>query len=143
MKAIKTSLYKRRKFAFYILLTVGVLGYLVNHYYPFTPPSYVKPQWRMPMVYLLMVYKIIELSIFYLLFYKKHYLKLLEAQFHTASLDTFESNAKRFFFLVPQGSIVFGILSYKLSSDINYLWIFLGIASIALLLVNPKKLKEV
>jgi len=143
MRSIKTSLYRRRKIAFYILFSIGVLGYLVNHYYPFVPPSYVKPQWRMPMVYLLMVYKIIELGIFYLLFYKKYYLKVLEAHFHATSLKTFETNGKRFFFLVPQGSIVFGILSYKLSTDINYLWIFLGIATIALLLVNPNKLQEV
>ena len=142
MKEIKTSLYKRRKIALIVLFVIALLGYLTNLYYPFTPPSYVKPQWRMPMVYFLITYKVIELGIFYLLFYRKHYLKLLEAQFHTHLLEKFEKNAKRFFFLVPQGSIVFGILSYKLSGKIGYLWLLLSIALATLLLVNPKKLQE-
>ena len=142
MKEIKTSLYKRRKIGFIVLFVIALLGYFVNLYYPLTPPSYIKPQWRMPMVYFLITYKVIELGIFYLLFYRKHYLKLLEAQFHTHLSKKFEKNAKRFFFLVPQGSIVFGILSYKLSGTVGYLWLFLSISAIALLLVNPKKLEE-
>ena len=142
MKEIKTSLYKRRKIGLIVLLSIAILGYIVNRYYPFSPPSYITPEWRMPMVYFLISYKVIELGIFYLLFYRKHYLKLLEAQFHTHLLETFEKNAKRFFFLVPQGSIVFGILSYKLSGEIGYLWLFLTIALGTLLLVNPKKLQE-
>ena len=142
MKEIKTSLYKRRKIGLVILFVIALLGYIINRYYPFSPPSYVEPQWRMPIVYFLIAYKVIELGIFYLLFYRKYYLKLLEAQFHTHLLEKFEKNAKRFFFLVPQGSIVFGILSYKLSGEIGYLWLFLTIALITLLLVNPKKLEE-
>jgi hypothetical protein len=142
MREIKTSLYKHRKIGLIVLFVIALLGYLVNRYYPFSPPSYVAPQWRMPLVYFLIAYKIIELGIFYLLFYRKHYLKLLETQFHTHLLEKFEKNAKRFFFLVPQGSIVFGILSYKLSGEIGYLWLFLAIALSTLLLVNPKKLEE-
>jgi len=142
MKMIKLSLHKRRKVGFMVLASIAILGYIVNRFYPFNPPSYISPEWRMPLVYGLIAYKVIELGIFYLLFYRKHYLKLLEAEFHTHVLEKFEKNAKRFFFLVPQGSIVFGILSYKLSSQIGYLWLFLTIALITLLLVNPKKLEE-
>jgi len=142
MKTIKPSLSKRRKIGFLVLLAIAILGFVINRYYPFSPPSYISPAWRMPMVYGLIFYKIIELGIFYMLFYRKHYLKLLETEFHTHVLEKFEKNAKRFFFLVPQGSIVFGILSYKLSGEISYLWLFLSIATITLLLVNPKKLME-
>jgi len=142
MKTIKPSLSKRRKIGFLVLLAIAILGFVINRYYPFNPPSYISPAWRMPMVYGLIFYKIIELGIFYMLFYRKHYLKLLETEFHTHVLEKFEKNAKRFFFLVPQGSIVFGILSYKLSGEISYLWLFLSIATITLLLVNPKKLME-
>ena len=142
MKMIKLSLHKRRKIGFMVLAGIAILGYLINSFYPFNPPSYISPEWRMPLVYGLIAYKVIELGIFYLLFYRKHYIKLLEAEFHTHVLEKFEKNAKRFFFLVPQGSIVFGILSYKLSSQIGYLWLFLAIATIALLLINPKKLEE-
>ena len=142
MQHIKLSLSKRRKIGFVVLLAVAVVGYFINNYYPFSPPSYINAEYRMPLVYFLIAYKIIELGIFYLIFYRKHYLKLLESEFHIHILEKFEKNAKRFFFLVPQGSIVFGILSYKLSGDIAYLWIFLSIAGSALLLVNPKKLME-
>jgi len=142
MQHIKNSLSKRRKIGVIILLVVAIVGYFINHYYPFSPPSYISSEYRMPLVYFLIAYKVIELGIFYLIFYRKHYLRLLEAEFHKHILEKFEKNAKRFFFLVPQGSIVFGILSYKLSGDIAYLWIFLSIAASALLLVNPKKLME-
>lgn len=143
MHAVKLSLIKRRKIGALVLLFIALLGYVINRYYPFSPPSYISPDYRMPMVYFLITYKVVELGIFYMLFYRKHYLKLLEAQFHTHLLEKFEKNAKRFFFLVPQGSIVFGILSYKLSTHIGYLWLFLVIALSTLLLVNPKKLEEV
>ena len=142
MKEIKTSLCKRRKIGFVVLFVIALLGYLIDLYYPLAPPSYVVPQWRMPMVYLLIAYKVIELGIFYLLFYRKHYLKLLETEFHTHFLEKFEKSAKRFFFLVPQGSIVFGILSYKLSGEVRYLWLFLTIALGTLLWVDPKRLEE-
>ena len=142
MQQIKILLSKRRKIGLIVLLAIAIIGYLVNIYTPFSPPSYIASEYRMPLVYGLIGYKIIELGIFYLLFYRKHYLKLLEETFHTHLLEKFEKNAKRFFFLVPQGSIVFGILSYKLSGDIAYLWLFLLIATTTLLLVNPTKLKS-
>lgn len=142
MQKIKHTLIKRRRIGFIILLLIAGLGYITNIYYPFMPPTYISQKWRMPLVYFLLTYKIIELGIFYLFFYRKPYLKLLETQYHTHFEEKFKINAKRFFFLVPQGSIVFGILSYKLSGQINYLWIFLLIALVTLILVNPKKLKE-
>ena len=142
MQTVKRSLFKRRKIGLFVLLTIAILGYFINYYYPFSPPSYITPEYRMPLVYFLIVYKVIELGIFYLLFYRKHYLKLLEAEFQTQLLEKFEKNAKRFFFLVPQGSIVFGVLTYALSGKIVYLWLFLCIAFLALLLVNPNRLKE-
>lgn len=142
MQTVKHSLFKRRKIGLFVLLTIAILGYFINHYYPFSPPSYIAAEYRMPLVYFLIVYKVIELAIFYLLFYRKHYLKLLEAEFQTQVLEKFRKNSKRFFFLVPQGSIVFGILAYTLSGKIEYLWLFLAIAFIALMLVNPRKLLE-
>lgn len=142
MKHIKLSLLKRRKIGLLILGVVAVLGYMMDIYYPFSPPTYINEKWHMPMVYFLISYKIIELGIFYLVFYRKHYLRLVESEFHLDFVDKFKKNAKRFFFLVPQGSIVFGILSYKLSGDIQYLWLFLFIAAMTLLMVDPKKLKE-
>lgn len=142
MQNIKNALLRRRKLGFFILLAIAIFGYIVDIYYPLTPPSYISKEWHMPLVYFLIAYKVIELGVFYLLFYRRHYLKLLEEQFHTHLLKKFEKNAKRFFFLVPQGSIVFGVLAYALSSEIRYLWLFLCIAALTLLLVNPRKLEE-
>ncbi|MCF6244018.1 MAG: hypothetical protein L3J43_03160 [Sulfurovum sp.] len=141
MEKIKRSLLKRKKIGMFILLLVAILGYIIHIYYPFHPLLYVSRQWRMPLVYFLLAYKIVELGIFYFIFYHKPYQKLLESLFHTHYEEKFKINAKRFFFLVPQGSIVFGILSYKISGEIGYLWLFLAIAATVLLLVNPKNLK--
>jgi len=141
MQNIKLSLLKRRKIGLTVLAIFAIAGYFTDLYYPFSPPSYIDVQWHMPLVYFLLAYKVIELGIFYLVFYRKHYLKLLAAQFHIDFLGKFEKNAKRFFFLVPQGSIVFGILSYKLSGQIQYFWLFLCIAAMTLILVDPKKLE--
>ena len=77
-----------------------------------------------------------------MLFYKKHYLKALAEEYHIMSLEKFEKQAKKFFFLVPQGSIVFGVLSYKLSGNLVYLWLFLAIAATVLWWVDPKKLED-
>ncbi|PHS33731.1 MAG: hypothetical protein COA92_04305 [Sulfurovum sp.] len=142
MQQIKHSLVKRRNIGLVILLIIALLGYFIDRYAPFAPPGYISPEWRKPFVYFLITYKVIELGIFYLLFYRKHYIRLIEAQFDISFLEKFTKNAKRFFFLVPQGSIVFGFLSYKLSGEIVYLWLFLTIAFLTLILVNPNKLKE-
>jgi len=141
MEKIKIKLIKRRKMTFFILLFVAIISLIINHFFTLTPPSYIKPTWRMNIVYILIIYKVIELGVFYLIFYRKHYLKTIVEEYHIDYLNSFEKNAKRFFFLVPQGSIVFGILSYKLSSDIRYLLLFLLIAAFVLLMVNPEKLK--
>jgi len=142
LQNIKNALLKRRKIGLIILFIIATLGYFIDQYYPFSPPEYISPEWRHPFVYFLIIYKIIELGIFYLLFYKRHSIALIEAKFHLRAVEKFEKSAKRFFFLVPQGSIVFGFLSYKLSGEIMYLWLFLCISFLALLLVNPNNLKE-
>ena len=142
MQKIKHTLIKRRRIAFILLIVIAILGYLIDIYYPFTPPSYISRRWRMPLVYFLIMYKIIELGVFYILFYHKPYLNLIKTHFHTHFEEKFKISAKRFFFLVPQGSIVFGLLAYKLSGQINYLWLFLSIAISLLMLVNPDKLNE-
>ena len=140
MQNTKQRLNKRRNIALMVLLIVALLSLVADRYFPFSPPSYIDAKYRMPLVYFLIAYKVIELGIFYIIFYKKHYLKTVAQAYHIASLEKFEKQAKKFFFLVPQGSIVFGILSYKLSGNVVYLWLFLIIAAIVLWMVNPKKL---
>jgi len=136
------KLIKRRKIVLSILFFVAFIGLLVNHFFTIPPPSYIKPSWRMNIVYFLIVYKLIELFIFYILFYRRHYLKIILPNFHIKDLHNFKKNVNRFFFLVPQGSIVFGILSYKLSADVRYLLLFLLIAFVVVLVVDPNKIKS-
>jgi len=140
MQNTKQRLNKRRNIALIVLLVIALLSLIVDRYFPFSPPTYIDAKYHMPLVYFLIGYKIIELGIFYLIFYKKHYLKTLAQEYHITSLVKFEKQAKKFFFLVPQGSIVFGVLSYKLSGNILYLWLFLTIAATLLWWVDPKKL---
>ncbi|HHD79464.1 MAG TPA: hypothetical protein ENK98_07530 [Epsilonproteobacteria bacterium] len=140
MQNTKQRLHKRRNIALIVLLFIALLSIIVDRYFPFSPPSYIDTKYHILLVYFLIAYKVIELGIFYMLFYKKHYLKTLAQEYHITSLEKFEKQAKKFFFLVPQGSIVFGILSYKLSGNVQYLWLFLAIAAMVLWRVNPKKL---
>jgi len=140
MQNIKVRLNKRRNIALLILVFIGVLSLASNYYFKLSPPSYINAKYHMPLVYFLIGYKVIELGIFYMIFYKKHYLKALIEEYNVTYLEKFEKKAKKFFFLVPQGSIVFGILSYKLSGEVGYLWLFLAIAGTVLWFVNPKKL---
>jgi len=138
----KQTLSKRRRISLLVLLTVALVSLILSQFYTLTPPNYIPSKYHMPLVYFLIGYKVIELGIFYMLFYKKHYLKVLAEEYHITYLEKFEKQAKKFFFLVPQGSIVFGILSYKLSGNILYLWLFLSIAALVLWRVDPKKLQE-
>lgn len=139
---IKQGLMKRRKITIGILGIVALIALGINHFFQVSPPSYIPAKWQMPIVYGLIVYKIIELGLFYLFLYHRQYLKVVDNAFHTDALQNFEKYAKKFFFLVPQGSIVFGILSYKLSGSIYFLWLFLVIALFVLWTVNPNKLEE-
>ena len=134
------NLIKRRKIVLLILLFVAFAGVLFDSFYRLTPPSYIDPKWRMTIVYALVAYKIVELFVIYLVFYKRHLSKILTPNHSIEDLKKFKKNARRFFFLVPQGSIVFGILSYKLSANLIYLLFFLFVASVVVLIVNPKRL---
>jgi len=140
LDALIENLTKRRKIVLLILFFVAFVSMLFDSFYNLTPPSYIDPQWRMTIVYALVAYKIMELLVVYLVFYRRHLLKILTPSHSIEDLKNFKKNARRFFFLVPQGSIVFGILSYKLSANLIYLLFFLFVASIVVLVVNPKKL---
>ena len=140
MQNTKVRLTKRRNIALTVLLLIGILSFIYAYYFTLTPPSYIAAKYHMPLVYFLIGYKVIELGVFYIIFYKKHYLRVLAEEYKVTCLEKFEKKAKKFFFLVPQGSIVFGILSYKLSGEVGYLWLFLTLAATVLWFVNPKKL---
>lgn len=140
LDALIENLIKRRKIVLLILFLVAFASVLFDFFYSLTPPLYIEPKWRMTIVYILIIYKIVELFVVYIVFYKRHLSKILTPSHSVEDLKSFKKNSRRFFFLVPQGSIVFGILSYKLSANLIYLLFFLCMASVVVLMVNPKKL---
>lgn len=127
---------------FYILLVVAVIGISIDRFFDIPSTSYFGEEYNLPIVYGLITYKIIELSILYFIFYYRHMTKLSIQDDTNELLCKFEKNAKRFFTLVPHGSVIFGIISYKLTVNIWFFLLFLLIAITTLFLVKPKMPKS-
>ena len=137
------ALQKRRRMMFYIVFTLSLVAILVDNVFSIEAMSYFDDaEINMYLVYFLIGYKLVELNILYLFFYKRNLLKY-HASEHTDDLvQKFEKNAKRFFMLVPHGNVIFGIISYKLTANIGFFLLFMSIATIALYLVKPKKILD-
>ncbi|PHR54120.1 MAG: hypothetical protein COA44_14160 [Arcobacter sp.] len=139
MQTVLNNLSKRRKMMFYILMAISVLALIINYFFNIPTTSYFGEENNIYIVYGLISYKIIELCVLYLIFYRRHLHKLTHEEHTNELLAKFEKNAKRFFMLVPHGSTIFGMISYKLTANIYIFLLFMLIASIALFLVKPKK----
>lgn len=140
MQNVLSNLHKRRKLMLYIILVLAFAAVVIDSIYQMSPSEYFDEQTRLYMVYFLISYKLIELTSFYFFFYRRHMIKYLLAGEHDEKLmEKFDKNAKRFFTLVPHGSVIFGIISYKLTVNIWFFLLFMLIASMALFLVKPKK----
>ncbi len=122
---------------FYILFAVALIGIGVDSFFEIAPANYYDPQLQLFFVYGLIAYKLLELTVLYFFFYHRHMLKCVGEEHDEAVRAKFEKNAKRFFMLVPHGSVIFGIISYKLTAELTYFLLFLAIAFIALSLVKP------
>ncbi len=142
MQSVKVTLLKRKKIAIYVLAVIFLLSLIVQRCCALEPPSYIPKRWHMPLVYALIIYKIVELWLFYIFLYKKPYLKSIDRRFDTDLLRRFAKKAKTFLYLVPQGSVVFGVLSYKLSANPLFLWLFLAMALFVLLVYDRGKLSK-
>ncbi|HIC42890.1 MAG TPA: hypothetical protein EYO73_00920 [Sulfurimonas sp.] len=138
MQSVLDNLSKRRKMMFYILLSISSLGIFINYFFDIPVTSYFTEENNIYIVYFLISYKVIELGALYLFFYQRHLHKLRSEINNNELLEKFEKNAKRFFMLVPHGSTIFGMISYKLTANIYIFLLFMLIASVALYLVKPK-----
>lgn len=139
MENVLIKLQARRKVMFIILLVASVLALSVDYFFDIQPVNYFEYETQMLMVYALILYKLIELVIIYFVFYYRHLQKSRKAKDDNHVLTRFEKNGKRFFMLVPQGNIVFGIIAYKLTGIVGFLFLFLLFALGTLLLINPLK----
>ncbi len=143
MLPVVSALRRQRRMMFYIIFALAIVGVMVDTIFTIEAISYFEDtQTNMYMVYFLIAYKLIELNVLYLFFYKRHLLKYYGADHTDELLHKFEKNAKRFFMLVPHGNVIFGIISYKLSANIGFFLLFMCIATVALYLVKPKKILD-
>lgn len=138
MQTVIHKLSKRRKMMFFILMVITILALIVDYFFDIPITSYFGEENNIYIVYGLIAYKLIELFILYLIFYRRHFHKLIHDEQSNELLEKFEKNGKRFFMLVPHGSTIFGIISYKLTANIYIFLLFMLIATTALLLVRPQ-----
>jgi 4-amino-4-deoxy-L-arabinose transferase-like glycosyltransferase len=139
MQTLIDNLSKRRRMMFYILIAIAIIGIIIDQSFDIEKTSYFGEAYNMYIVYGLIAYKLIELTILYFIFYHRHMRKLSEQKHISELQEKFEKNAKRFFMLVPHGNVIFGIISYKLTADILYFLLFIIIAISTLLLVKPTR----
>ena len=138
MQTVINKLSKRRKMMFFILMAISALALIIDYLFDIPITSYFGEENNIYIVYGLVSYKLIELFILYLIFYRRHLHKLTHEEHSNELLEKFEKNGKRFFMLVPHGSTIFGIISYKLTANIYIFLLFMIIAATALFLVKPK-----
>jgi len=141
MQNVIDTLSKRRRIMFYILLVIAFIAVGVDQVFDIQASSYFGQEYNMLIVYGLISYKVIELTVLYFIFYHRHMRKLQGDKPEDEHLYKFEKNAKRFFTLVPHGSVIFGIISYKLTVNIYFFLLFILIATTALFLVKPYKIE--
>lgn len=137
VESVIKKLQSRRKTVFIILLAISFIAVGVEIFFDIKPLHYFEYEIQLLLVYTLISYKLIELVIIYFIFYHRHMIKCRNHNCSEALLSRFEKNGKRFFILVAQGNIVFGIIAYKLSGMIGYLFLFLFFALLTLSLVRP------
>ncbi len=142
MQNVIDNLSDRRRIMFYILMAVALIAIAFDQLFEIEAASYFGEENKMFIVYGLISYKLIELSVLYFIFYHRHMTKLSAQDEENELLTKFHKNAKRFFTLVPHGSVIFGLISYKLTVNIWFFLIFILIASVALFLVKPNKIME-
>lgn len=139
MERVISNLEGRRKLMFYIVLGIAVIGISIDAIFEIEPVTSLESQTRLYMVYGLISYKLIELVALYFFFYHRHMVRYHAEEHDEGLLAKFDKNAKRFFALVPHGSVIFGIIAYKLTANLQFFLLFLTIAFTTLFLVKPKK----
>jgi hypothetical protein len=131
---------RRRRLMFFILFVATSIVFLVNALFEIEISDSLEIQTQQFLVYVLIIYKVIELFVIYTVFYKRHLKKYLKSDKDGSLLAKFEKNGKRFFMLVAQGNIVFGVISFKLLANPYIFLLFMAFALTTLLAINPKKL---
>ena len=133
------SLQNRKKYAYTAVFVSTLILIAFDTFVGITPSSFIPHKYKYAAILFLFVYKIVELFILMRLFFVR-YLKN-ESTYYNA--DKIFKHLKLMLYLIPQGNIVFGIISYKISGSLPYYFLFMVIAVIALKFVENEKLEYI
>ncbi len=141
MQELIVHLNKRRTIVMRVIVLLAVVAIIVSYNFTITPTAYFGGKYNAYLIYGLIIYKIIELSILYYMLLHRHIAYMRNNANHSERLVKLKKHSKLLFFLIPQGNTVFGIIAYKLSGNVYYFLLFSFIALVTLLLIKPNSLK--
>lgn len=137
MQDIVDSLHKRKKIGAYVIICFFFLSLTYNYFFKIDAPSYINEEYRMYIVYGLILYKLIELAILYYLLFHRYLDKLTKYTDEEVLFKKLSKQTKLLFFLIPQGNTIFGIIAYKLSENVLFFILFMLFALVTLSLIKP------
>ena len=141
MEELVSYLIKRRIIMMSIVVVLAIVALIVSYTIPIAPSAYFGGKYNTALIYGLIGYKLIELSILYYLLLHRHLVALRTHQHCEEHLPKLRKHSKLLLFLIPQGNTIFGIIAYKLSGNVIYFLLFSCIALITLYLIKPNALK--
>lgn len=140
MQELVLHLSKRRLIMMIIVVALAVVAIIVSYNFQITPTAYYGGAYNRYFLVGLIIYKLIELPILYYLLLHRHVMYVRKHDIYDEKLQKIKKHTKLFFFLIPQGNTIFGIIAYKLSGEVIYFLLFSGIALLTLFLIKPNKL---
>lgn len=140
MEELVSYLIKRRIIMMSIVVLLAIIAVVVSYNIHIAPSNYFGGKYNTVLIFGLIVYKFIELSILYYLLMHRHLVALRKSKHYEEVLPKLRKHAKLLLFLIPQGNTIFGIISYKLSGNILYFLFFSCIALITLYIIKPNKI---
>ncbi len=140
MDELVSSLEKRKKIAIYIVVLFAFIAIVVSYNFEISTPTYFDGKYNIYLINGLLIYKLIELLILYYVLFYKYLIKIKINTYDEKDFFKLKKHTSLLFFLIPQGNTIFGIIAYKLSSNVIYFLIFSLIALSMLLFLKPKKL---
>ena len=141
MQELINSLNKRRIVTIFIVLLFAIIALLFNYNFQITQPTYFDGKYNSYIYNGLIIYKIIELIIIYYLLFYRYIIRLRSTAYTVEEYPKLKKHTNLFFFLIPQGNTIFGIIAYKVSGSVLYFLIFSFIALVTLILVKPNILQ--
>lgn len=142
MQELLDSLNKRRIIAIYIVILFALIAIIFSYNFQLTAPTYFNEKYNIIFANGLILYKLIELIIIYYFLFYRYLIRFKRNTYVEEHFVKLKKHTKLFFFLVPQGNTIFGLIAYKLSGSVLYFLLFSFIALITLILVKPNTIEK-